>query len=111
MSKLDFYRNGLINEVLVEYYKTFALTLDTLDFVPPNFDYQIKNFIFKDMNKKIKEVIKMDKLHSKEQRKKDRQNKHFVRSKSFKYMLKKFFTKNNISDENINLTTSDIKTE
>ena len=52
---LDFYRNDLFQKVLSEYYKTFALTLDTLDFVPPNVDYQIKNFIYKDMKKKIKD--------------------------------------------------------
>lgn len=53
---MEFRKNELINEVLLNFYKTFSLTLDTCDFVPDKFNYEIRKYLFKEMKKKFKEV-------------------------------------------------------
>lgn len=53
---LDFYKSKAYRRVLVEFYKTMSLTLDTQDFVSAKYDERIKAFIFKDMRSKIKSI-------------------------------------------------------
>ncbi len=53
---MEFNKNNLINSVLNNYYETFAQTLDTSDFVPEKFNKKIYKYIFKNMQKKFKEI-------------------------------------------------------
>ena len=46
---LNFHKNELINATLVEFYKTFEHTLDTVDYVPEKYNAKIKeiyNYVF-----------------------------------------------------------------
>lgn len=53
---MEFIKNELINETLIKYYQTFAITLDTRDYVPSKYNKKICKYIFKNMNKKFKEI-------------------------------------------------------
>lgn len=64
---MDFKKNDLIDEVLNRYYNTFSLTLNTYEFVPEEFNYEILKIIFKEMKKSFKRVNKeYRKLHKEE---------------------------------------------
>lgn len=64
---MDFKKNDLIDKVLQRYYNTFSLTLDTYEFVPEKFNYEILKIIFKEMKKSFKRVNKeYRKLHKEE---------------------------------------------
>lgn len=66
---IDFHKNKLINEVLVNYYYTFSQTLDTCDYVPQNFNKKILKYIFKNMRKKFKEIDKEERKYIKKKTK------------------------------------------
>ena len=68
--KLNFNKNKLINEVLGEYYNTFAVTLDTGDYVEEKFNKKIHKYIFKNLKKQFKKIDKEDKKYQKDYRKK-----------------------------------------
>lgn len=68
---IDFHKNKLINEVLIKYYETFSLTLDTCDYVPENFNNKIHKYIYKNMLKKFKEIDKDDRKYQKIKRLKE----------------------------------------
>ncbi len=53
---MTYKRNDLIDSLLNRYYCTFELTLDTEEFVPPNFDKKIKKYIFKCFKKDFKKI-------------------------------------------------------
>ena len=53
---MEFIKNELINKALDEYYQTFSHTLDTNDFVPEKFNDKISKYIYKNMNKKFKQI-------------------------------------------------------
>ena len=53
---IDFKKNELINDVLNKFYETYALTLDTAEFVPDKDNKKIDNYIFSNMKKKFKEI-------------------------------------------------------
>ena len=53
---MEFKKNDLIDKVLQRYYNTFCLTLDTYEFVPEEFNYEILKIIFKEMKKSFKQV-------------------------------------------------------
>lgn len=55
---MEFKKNELINEVLTNYYQTFSMTLDTMDYVPERYNKKIIRFIYKNMKQKFKEVKK-----------------------------------------------------
>lgn len=53
---MNFNKNKLINKTLKQYYKTFACTLDTADYVPDKFNDKISKYIYKNMKAKFKEI-------------------------------------------------------
>ena len=59
----NYHKNELINECLNKYYETFALTLDTADYVPAKFNAKILKYIFKSMKKQFKVIDKEDKRY------------------------------------------------
>jgi len=60
---IDYNKNKLINECLEEYYKTFASTLDTADYVPDKFNDKILRYIFKNLKKQFKLIDKEDRIY------------------------------------------------
>lgn len=62
---INYFKNDLINECLDTYYKTFAHTLDTADYVPIKYNKKILKYIFKNMKKQFKKVDKEDKKYQK----------------------------------------------
>ena len=67
---LNYNKNKLINECLSKYYETFAHTLDTVDFVPEQYNDRILAYIFKNMRKAFKRLDREDKRFQKAFRKK-----------------------------------------
>lgn len=63
---INYNKNKLINTCLVKYYETFALTLDTADFVPEKYNKKILAYIFKNMKRQFRKVDKADRLYQKE---------------------------------------------
>ena len=59
---INYNKNKLINTCLVKYYETFALTLDTADFVPEKYNKKILAYIFKNMKRQFRKVDKADRL-------------------------------------------------
>jgi hypothetical protein len=53
---MEFNKNDLIDKTLIRYYQTFALTLDTRDFVPEKYNKKIYKYIFKNMKKKFHQI-------------------------------------------------------
>ena len=66
---INFNKNKLINNVLVEYYDTFAHTRDTAEFVPDTYNDKILKYIFKNLKKQFKKIDKEDKLYQRELKK------------------------------------------
>ncbi len=69
---LNYNKNKLINKCLVNYYETFAHTLDTSDYVPEKYNDKILKYIFKNMKRQFRKIDKEDKIYQAEQRKKAR---------------------------------------
>lgn len=65
--------NNLIDKTLKRFYKTYALTLDTDDFVNPKTNRIISKFIDKNLKKKLKEICKVDKKYQRQLKKQQRQ--------------------------------------
>ena len=63
---INYNKNKLINECLEKYYETFALTLDTADYVPEKFNKRILAYIFKNMKRQFKKVDREDKRNQRE---------------------------------------------
>ena len=53
---MEFIKNELIDEVLKRYFATFAITLDTAEFVPAKYGKKIHKFIFKNMRQKFRAI-------------------------------------------------------
>ena len=70
---INYNKNKLINTCLVKYYETFALTLDTADFVPEKYNKKILAYIFKNMNLQFRKVDKADRLYQQELARKERE--------------------------------------
>lgn len=70
---INYNKNKLINTCLVKYYETFALTLDTADFVPEKYNKKILAYIFKNMKRQFRKVDKADRLYQKELARKERE--------------------------------------
>lgn len=95
---MEFKKNELINSVLVNYYETFALTLNSEDFVSPKYNKKIEKYIFKNMKKKFrtcdKEYRKCLKAEKRKKRKKSREKRKVVLKEKigkFKNKLKQVF--------------------
>lgn len=66
---INYNKNKLINKCLVKYYETFALTLDTCDYVPEKFNKKILAYIFKNMKRQFRKVDREDRTYQRERRK------------------------------------------
>lgn len=100
-SLMEFKKNELIDEVLVNYYHTFSLTLDTEDFVSPKYNKKIEKYIFKNMKKKFKTCNKEYKQWLRERKRKVRKKKRAKRKiarrerlQNFKVRLKQILKRN-----------------
>lgn len=70
---INYNKNKLINECLVTYYQTFALTLDTCDYVPAAYNKKIIAYIFNNMKKQFKKINREDKAYQRQALKKYKQ--------------------------------------
>lgn len=66
---LNFHKNELINATLVEFYKTFEHTLDTVDYVPEKYNAKICAYIFKNMKKTFRKIDRVDRVYQRQLRK------------------------------------------
>ena len=83
---MDFKKNELINEVLTKNFETFALTLDTCDFVPEKFLKKTHKYLFKNMKKQFKNVDKEYNQHIREINRKQKQlKKHGHKSLLYRF--------------------------
>lgn len=73
---INYHKNELINQCLQTFYATFAMTLDTSDFVPVAYNKRILRYIFKNMRKAFKRIDREDRQYQKElaKKEKNRQN-------------------------------------
>lgn len=69
---LNYNKNKLIKQCLIEYYETFAHTLDTADYVPEKYNNKILKYIFKNMKRQFRKLDKEDRQYQAKQRKKAR---------------------------------------
>ena len=66
---LNFHKNDLINATLVEFYKTFVHTLDTVDYVQEKYNAKICAYIFKNMKKAFRKIDRVDRVYQRQLRK------------------------------------------
>ena len=73
---INYHKNDLINQCLQTFYATFAMTLNTADFVPVAYNKRILRYIFKNMRKAFKRIDREDRQYQKElaKKEKNRQN-------------------------------------
>lgn len=69
---INYNKNKLINECLVNYYETFAHTLDTGDYVPEKYNNKILKYIFKNMRRQFRKLDKEDRQYQRQANKKAR---------------------------------------
>ena len=69
---INYNKNKLINTCLGKYYETFALTLDTADFVPEKYNKKILAYIFKNMKRQFRRLDRADAQYQRAVRKKER---------------------------------------
>ncbi|MBQ2718345.1 MAG: hypothetical protein IJF75_07085 [Clostridia bacterium] len=55
---MEFLKNELLENVMDNYYQTFAKTLNTCDFVPEKYCNKINKYIFNDMKRSFKQAEK-----------------------------------------------------
>ena len=60
---INYHKNKLINECMLKYYETFALTLNTRDYVPAKFNEKILQYIFKNMRRQFRKIDREDRLY------------------------------------------------
>ena len=70
---INYNKNKLINTCLGKYYETFALTLDTADFVPEKYNKKILAYIFKNMKRQFRRVDREDRRYQRELRRKEKE--------------------------------------
>lgn len=71
---INYNKNELINECLVKFYETFALTLDTADYVPERFNKKILKYIFKNMRRQFRRLNGEDRRYQLIQRAKENES-------------------------------------
>ena len=54
--KVDFTRNKLLQKIFNNYAQTFALTLDTIDFIEKKHLNKFRSYVWKDMRKNLRKV-------------------------------------------------------
>lgn len=62
---INYNKNKLINTCLGKYYETFALTLDTADFVPEKYNKKILAYIFKNLKRQFRKIDREDRKYQK----------------------------------------------
>ena len=62
---INYNKNELINTCLGKYYETFALTLDTADFVPEKYNKKIMAYIFKNLKQQVRKIDREDRKYQK----------------------------------------------
>ena len=62
---INYNKNELINTCLGKYYETFALTLDTADFVPEKYNKKIMAYIFKNLKRQFRKIDREDRKYQK----------------------------------------------
>ena len=62
---INYNKNKLINTCLGKYYETFALTLDTADFVPEKYNKKILAYIFKNLKRQFRKIDREDREYQK----------------------------------------------
>ena len=62
---INYNKNKLINTCLGKYYETFALTLDTADFVPEKYNKKILAYIFKNLKRQFRKIDRKDRKYQK----------------------------------------------
>ena len=62
---INYNKNKLINTCLGNYYETFALTLDTADFVPEKYNKKILAYIFKNLKRQFRKIDREDRKYQK----------------------------------------------
>ena len=67
---INYNKNKLINKCLVTYYQTFALTLDTADYVPEKYNKKILRYIFKNMKRQFRKIDREDRQYQRELKRK-----------------------------------------
>ena len=77
---INYNKNKLINKTLTVFYNTFALTLDTEDFVPERFNKKICKYIFKNMKKAFRKIDKEDRKFQRQFRKELRRKRRMKRN-------------------------------
>lgn len=60
---INYNKNNLINTCLGKYYETFALTLDTADFVPEKYNKKILAYIFKNLKRQFRKIDREDRRY------------------------------------------------
>lgn len=102
-----FFKNRLMQETLIEHYKTFSLTLDTQDFVPSKYCKKIHKTLFKDLKRSIKLNVKETRYYNKQEKRKIRKKKNKKRLKELKVKIatikSKFFIKRKKANEKTEL--------
>lgn len=63
---INYHVNELIDECLGRYYQTFAVTLDTADFVPVECNLMIFSYILKKLRKQFKKIDKEDRKYQRQ---------------------------------------------
>ena len=62
---INYNKNKLVNTCLGKYYETFALTLDTADFVPEKYNKKILAYIFKNLKRQFRKIDREDRKYQK----------------------------------------------
>lgn len=105
---MEFKRNELLNEVLIKYYETFSLTLDTKDYVPDKFNKKILNYIYKNMKKSIKQAEKEYRKYIKETKLEER--KKLSEQNNHRWFYRLFHRKKNVDNKsNVKSSSSEAK--
>lgn len=57
---MNFHKNDLIDRVLIRFYQTFELTLDTADYVPEKYNKKILRYIYRNMRRAFRKIDRED---------------------------------------------------
>ena len=104
--------NNLIDKTLKRFYKTYALTLDTDDFVNPKTNHIISKFIDKNLKQKLKEICKEDKKYQQQIKKQQKQlikqqKQENKKPNKFLVLVKSLFCKRVVKDKETDKSVSD----
>lgn len=77
---LNYNKNRFINQYLQKYYKTFAQTLDTADYVLDSDNKKILGYIFYNLQKNFKKLDKVDKRYQRQLKRRMRREKRANKS-------------------------------